>query len=308
MPRKPAAEKGKAQSKQKARAATTKKQKGSRDVVDHALMRGLSHPLRTRILAVLNERVSSPNLLSKELHEGLSQVSYHVERLKKLGLIEMTKTEPRRGAVEHFYRGVRQILVPRSAWKDLPASILSGISAKILENFFDDAQGSIEAGIFDDPDSYAGWSPLILTGRALSALTSWRTSSLRPSSTCKPKPAGGWPKVTRTVFRQPFCSRPSCPPAAQRTASGQPRPCSARRGNRRHALRHLHPPTYPQASAARAAVKGAKRPTPEGVDRPRARCFNRAGRGRYRPIPKPRSMLLVAPLVLASCCSRPRLR
>src|SRR6476646_4506129 len=121
MPRKPAAEKGKAQSKQKAKAATTTKQKGSRDVVDHALMRGLSHPLRTRILAVLNERVSSPNLLSKELHEGLSQVSYHVERLKKLGLIEMTKTEPRRGAVEHFYRGVRQILVPRSAWKDLPA-------------------------------------------------------------------------------------------------------------------------------------------------------------------------------------------
>jgi DNA-binding transcriptional ArsR family regulator len=162
MPRKPAAKKGKAQSKQKATAATTKKQKGSRDVVDHALMRGLSHPLRTRILAVLNERVSSPNQLSKDLHEGLSQVSYHVERLKKLGLIELTKTEPRRGAVEHFYKGVRQILVPRDAWKDLPASILSGISAKILENFFDDAQGSIEAGIFDDPDSYAGWSPLIL--------------------------------------------------------------------------------------------------------------------------------------------------
>ena len=154
MPKKPAAEKGK--------AATKKKQTGSRDVVDHALMRGLSHPLRTRILAILNERVSSPNQLSKELHEGLSQVSYHVEKLTKLGLIEMVKTEPRRGAVEHFYRGVRQILVPRSAWKDLPLSILSGISAQILENFFDDAQGSIEAGIFEDPDSYAGWSPLIL--------------------------------------------------------------------------------------------------------------------------------------------------
>src|SRR5438105_12207772 len=107
MPKKPAAEKGKAQSKQAAKTTTKKKQTGSRDVVDHALMRGLSHPLRTRILATLNERVSSPNQLSKELHEGLSQVSYHVERLKKLGLIEMVKTEPRRGAVEHFYRGVR---------------------------------------------------------------------------------------------------------------------------------------------------------------------------------------------------------
>ncbi len=162
MPRKPAAEKGKEQKSQGKATKTKKKPAGSRDVVDHALMRGLSHPLRTRILATLNERVSSPNLLSKELHEGLSQVSYHVERLKKLGLIEMVKTEPRRGAVEHFYRGVRQILVPRDAWKELPSSILSGISAQILENFFNDAQESIEAEIFDDPDSYLGWSPLIV--------------------------------------------------------------------------------------------------------------------------------------------------
>jgi DNA-binding transcriptional ArsR family regulator len=163
MPRKSAATKGDDQSKQGAAKTTTKKKsQGSRGVVDHALMRGLSHPLRTRILAVLNERISSPNLLSKELNEGLSQISYHVECLKKLGLIEMVKTEPRRGAVEHFYRGTRQILVPRSAWKDLPSSIVSGISTQILENFFDDAQGSMEAGIFDDPDSYAGWSPLVL--------------------------------------------------------------------------------------------------------------------------------------------------
>lgn len=140
----------------------SKQSKTASDVVDHALMRGLSHPLRTRILAILNERTSSPNLLSKELEEGLSQVSYHVERLKKLGLIELVKTEPRRGAVEHFYRGTRQILVPRSAWKDLPPSIVSSISTQILENFFDDAQGSMEAGLFDDPDSYAGWTPLVL--------------------------------------------------------------------------------------------------------------------------------------------------
>ncbi len=144
------------------RAKTSSNKESSGGVVDHALMRGLSHPLRTRILAILNERTSSPSLLSQELNEGLSQVSYHVERLKKLGLIELVKTEPRRGAVEHFYRGVRQILVPRSAWKDLPSSIVSGISTQILENFFDDAQGSLEAGIFDDPDSYAGWSPLVL--------------------------------------------------------------------------------------------------------------------------------------------------
>jgi len=161
MARKAAATEGNDQSTRGGEPAA-KKPKASGDVVDHALMRGLSHPLRTQILAILNERTSSPNLLAKELGEGLSQISYHVERLKKLGLIELVKTEPRRGAVEHFYRGTRQILVPRSAWKDLPPSIVSSISTQILENFFDDAQGSMEAGLFDDPDSYAGWSPLVL--------------------------------------------------------------------------------------------------------------------------------------------------
>ena len=140
---------------------------GSRDVVDHSLMKGLSHRLRTRVLAILNERVSSPNLLSKELNEGLSQVSYHIDALKKLKLIELVKTEPRRGAVEHFYRGTRPIMIPREAFKDLPASIVAGISMDILRNILADARDSAEAKILDDPDSYLSWTPLILDRKAL---------------------------------------------------------------------------------------------------------------------------------------------
>jgi len=62
-------------------------------------MKALGHPLRIAILTILNDRMASPNELSKELDEGLSQVSYHVEALKDYGMIEMVKTEPRRGAV-----------------------------------------------------------------------------------------------------------------------------------------------------------------------------------------------------------------
>jgi DNA-binding transcriptional ArsR family regulator len=150
-------------SKHEGRAATRKRwDDGSADLVDHSLMKALSHRLRTHILAILNERVASPNQLSKELDEGLSQVSYHIEMLKKLELIELVKTEPRRGAVEHFYRGVRPILVPKSAWDDLPPSLRAGLSVDILRHSFEDAEASVKAGIFDDPDSYASWSPLIV--------------------------------------------------------------------------------------------------------------------------------------------------
>src|SRR5436190_4982072 len=75
-------------------------------LVDLNLVKGLSNVLRQHILlnAVMGE--VSPNGLSKELGEGLSQVSYHVRVLRDDcdGLIEETRTVPRRGAIEHYYR------------------------------------------------------------------------------------------------------------------------------------------------------------------------------------------------------------
>jgi len=81
--------------------------------------RRLMHPTQQAILYAMSEgggQVLSPNLLSAQLGEALGNVSYHVKVLagldgtaKKPGkftahpLIELVKTEPRRGAVEHFY-------------------------------------------------------------------------------------------------------------------------------------------------------------------------------------------------------------
>ena len=86
----------------KTKTKTKRKEQGSG--VDQRLVKALAHPLRVEILTILNERMASPNELSKELDEGLSQVSYHVKVLKDFECIEMVKTEPRRGAVEHYYR------------------------------------------------------------------------------------------------------------------------------------------------------------------------------------------------------------
>jgi DNA-binding transcriptional ArsR family regulator len=63
------------------------------------------HPLRLKLLKAIHSSSEpcSPNQLSQELGERLGNVSYHVAKLVKGELIEMVKTEPRRGAVEHFY-------------------------------------------------------------------------------------------------------------------------------------------------------------------------------------------------------------
>lgn len=65
----------------------------------------LKHPLRIRILQRLADgSTASPNRLSQEFDEPLGNVSYHVKTLLEYNCVELVKTEPRRGAVEHFYR------------------------------------------------------------------------------------------------------------------------------------------------------------------------------------------------------------
>lgn len=67
-----------------------------------------THPLQLWILHVLENElpIVSPKKLEQLSGQSLSSISYHVVELEKKGLIELVKTEPRRGAVEHFYRAV----------------------------------------------------------------------------------------------------------------------------------------------------------------------------------------------------------
>jgi DNA-binding transcriptional ArsR family regulator len=74
------------------------------DIADPHVIKALSHPLRIKILALLEGNVSSPKELADELEEPLGNVSYHVRTLADLGLIELVKKVPRRGAIEHYYR------------------------------------------------------------------------------------------------------------------------------------------------------------------------------------------------------------
>src|SRR6476659_6597447 len=75
-------------------------------LIDPRLVKALDHVLRQHILLAAVQGPVSPNELSKLLNEGLSQVSYHVKVLHEDcdEMIELVHTEPRRGAVEHYYR------------------------------------------------------------------------------------------------------------------------------------------------------------------------------------------------------------
>lgn len=66
--------------------------------------RALAHPLRVRILKVIErEQEASPTQIAEDMGEPLGNVSYHVKALVEFGALKLTRTVPRRGAVEHFY-------------------------------------------------------------------------------------------------------------------------------------------------------------------------------------------------------------
>jgi DNA-binding transcriptional ArsR family regulator len=72
--------------------------------LDPRLIKALSHSIRIRALEVLNTRIASPSELAKELGEPLGNVAYHVKILEENDAIELVRTAPVRGALEHFYR------------------------------------------------------------------------------------------------------------------------------------------------------------------------------------------------------------
>lgn len=149
----------------KRRSASDKKQRreaGSRSV-DQRVIKALAHPLRVEILAILNNQMASPNELSKALEEGLSQVSYHVKVLKDFEMIEMVKTEPRRGAVEHYYRASTKVFIPVWVMKLMPKSAQRHMFSDVLADVEQDVGTSLETGTFDKrPDWVVGRDPRVL--------------------------------------------------------------------------------------------------------------------------------------------------
>lgn len=70
----------------------------------------LTHPTRIAILTMLKDgAVLSPSKMAEEVDEPLGNFSYHCKKLVDLECLELVRTEPRRGAVEHFYRSTGKV-------------------------------------------------------------------------------------------------------------------------------------------------------------------------------------------------------
>jgi DNA-binding transcriptional ArsR family regulator len=129
-------------------------------VVSHSV----NHPIRLDALNIFYEREASPNEIQKELRKPLATVSHHVKELHDDGVIELVKTEPRRGAVEHFYRAKRNPEVTAEEWKGLPRGARRGIANVAMHAIVADGLASMRHKRFEvDDDMYIAWMPMRLS-------------------------------------------------------------------------------------------------------------------------------------------------
>ena len=118
-------------------------------VIDQRIVKALAHPLRIRMLTVLNQRVTSPSELAGELDEPIGNVSYHMRTLADLGMVELVRTEPRRGAVEHYYRAIERPHLSSQDWSTLPASVRRSFSDTTGRQVLDDFTAAAKGGGFE---------------------------------------------------------------------------------------------------------------------------------------------------------------
>lgn len=105
----------------------------------------LAHPLRCKILTIMDTRAVSPNELSAELDHPLSNVSYHVRSLLKLEVIELVDEKQRRGANEHFYRAVQRPEISAEEVEELDPRQRQGIAKEVLQLLMADAGSAMAA-------------------------------------------------------------------------------------------------------------------------------------------------------------------
>lgn len=113
----------------------------------------LAHPLRVRILEVLNQRDMSPVEFCREgfAPEGteVSQVAYHFRELAEYGLLAVAEQNPRRGSVEHVYHGLGRAYFSDLQWNELDREERVRLSKTMIQGLIARIEGALMSDTFD---------------------------------------------------------------------------------------------------------------------------------------------------------------
>lgn len=132
------------------------------NITDPRWLRAISHPIRIRLLAMLDEEPASPVILASKLDQPLGTIAYHVRTLYDLGLLELVSTRQRRGATEHYYKATGNPAASEEAWEGLDAISKQRLLTALIAKATDYATRSAAAGGFDAKEAHISTEALKL--------------------------------------------------------------------------------------------------------------------------------------------------
>src|SRR5215213_11438688 len=141
------------------------------NIDDARYVKAMSHPLRVRILALLDERTASPVELAGWLDATLGTVAYHVRTLERMNLVELVRETRVRGAVEHHYRSKERPRVSDEAWAAAPPIAKQVAVSSSLQTIDAYARAASAAGGFDHGNSHLTRTALQLDARGWNDLS-----------------------------------------------------------------------------------------------------------------------------------------
>jgi DNA-binding transcriptional ArsR family regulator len=132
------------------------------NITDPRWLRAISHPIRIRLLAMLDEEAASPVILASKLNQPLGTIAYHVRTLYDLGLLKLVSTRQRRGATEHYYKTTGRPDNSEEAWEGLDAISKQRLLTALIARATDYATRSAAAGGFDAKEAHISTDALTL--------------------------------------------------------------------------------------------------------------------------------------------------
>jgi DNA-binding transcriptional ArsR family regulator len=135
------------------------------DITDPRLAKALAHPLRLEILRYLGDRTASPSEIATGIDAPLTNVSYHVRKLRGLGVLKLVRKTPKRGVVEHYYSAVPRLTVRDDVWAETPSIVKEALLTATTRRALAGMAKAAASGGFDRKEAALTHSEVMLDER-----------------------------------------------------------------------------------------------------------------------------------------------
>jgi DNA-binding transcriptional ArsR family regulator len=162
-----------------AQSRSEKRQRAVRQDIELRLAKAMAHPVRVKVLEMMNERPVAPVEASEAIGTALSNVSYHFRTLLELECIEAVGQEQVRGSIKTTYRSRTSLMFDDLCFATLPAGARAGLTVTALKALYRRASDAIEADTMDTrSDSHLSVTTLNLRWEAWDEIAKMLESAL----------------------------------------------------------------------------------------------------------------------------------